>query len=118
MKAAVDPAAKASVKMEEAAPAVMGGDGQWPAVLGLGWWPVAAMAEMAGEKAASTMSRGGGSDGGGGCRHQSQRAGRLHDLRHAAGAESLRREYRIASIRVQAVRLWRTRKSGRCEKFG
>ena len=56
MKAAVDPAAKASVKMEEAAPAVMGGDGQWPAVLGLGWWPVAAMAEMAGEKAASTMS--------------------------------------------------------------
>jgi|TARA_B110000027_G_scaffold125051_1_gene142132 hypothetical protein len=56
VKAAVDPAAKASVKMEEAAPAVMGGDGQWPAVLGLGWWPVAAMAEMAGEKAASTMS--------------------------------------------------------------
>ena len=34
----------------------MGGGGQWPAVLGLGWWPVAAMAEMAGEKAASTMS--------------------------------------------------------------
>ena len=54
---AVDLAANASVKMEEAAPAVMGGDGQWPAVLGLGWWPVAAMAaEMAATPAASTRA--------------------------------------------------------------
>ena len=51
----MDPAAKASVKMEEAAPAAMGGDDQWPAALcaDLAWWPVA---EMADAKAASTMA--------------------------------------------------------------
>ena len=53
---AVDPAAKASMKMEEAAPAAMGGDGHWPAVLDLGWWPVAAVAAMAAATTASTMA--------------------------------------------------------------
>ena len=43
--------------MVETAPAVMGGDdGQRPAVLDLGWWPVAPVAEMAVAKAASTMA--------------------------------------------------------------
>ena len=56
MKAAVDPAAKASVKMIETAPAVMGGDGQWPAVMDIRWWSVATVAEMAAAKAASTMA--------------------------------------------------------------
>ena len=49
-------AARASVVMVEVAPAVMGGDGQWPAVMDLGWWPVAAVAEMTAAKAASTMA--------------------------------------------------------------
>ena len=52
----MDPAAKASVKMEEAAPAVMGGDGQWPAVLGLGWWQVASAVEMEAAESASGMA--------------------------------------------------------------
>ena len=44
--------------MVEVAPAVMGGDGQWPAVMMdlVGWWPVAAVAEMTAAKAASTMA--------------------------------------------------------------
>ena len=56
MKAAVDPAAKASVKMIETAPAVMGGDGHWLAVMDIRWWSVAAVAEMAAATAASTMA--------------------------------------------------------------
>ena len=57
MKTAVDPAAKASMKMQEAAPAGVEDDGQWPAVLNLGWWPVAAVAAMAAATAASTMAK-------------------------------------------------------------
>ena len=56
VKMAVDPAAKASMKMQEAAPAGVEDDGQWPAVLDLGQWLVAAVAEMAAATAASTMA--------------------------------------------------------------
>ena len=47
---------RASVKMEEVAPAGMKGGGQQLAVVCLGCWLVAAVAEMAAAKVASTMA--------------------------------------------------------------
>ena len=63
----MDPAAMASAYMVKVAPAVMGGDGQWPAVMDLGWWSVEAVAEMAAQRRRREDGGGGGSDDGGGC---------------------------------------------------
>jgi hypothetical protein len=54
--AAVDLAAKSTPRTMKLAPAVMGDGSQRPAVLGLGWWQVAAAAEMTGLEAASAMA--------------------------------------------------------------
>jgi hypothetical protein len=54
--AAVDLAAKKIPRTVELAPAVMRDYVQRPAVLGLGWWQVAAAAEMTGSEAASAMA--------------------------------------------------------------
>ena len=56
MTAAVDLAAKKIPRTVELAPAVMRDYVQRPAVLGLGWWQVAAAAEMTGSEAASAMA--------------------------------------------------------------
>ena len=54
--AAVDLAAKKIPRTVELAPAVMRDYVQRPAVLGLGWWQVAAAAEMTGSEAALAMA--------------------------------------------------------------
>ena len=63
----VHPAAKASVKMEEAAPAAMGGDGHWPAVLDLVWWQGGGGGGDGSGNGGVDDGGGGASDGGGGC---------------------------------------------------
>ncbi len=52
----MDLAARASVKMDEEAPAGMRGGGQQPAVVCLGWWQVAAREEMTMTEAAMAMA--------------------------------------------------------------
>ena len=52
----MDLAAKKIPRTVELAPAVMRDYVQRPAVLGLGWWQVAAAAEMTGSEAASAMA--------------------------------------------------------------
>ena len=54
--AAVEAAVEALVVMVETASVVMGGGGQSPAGLRLGWWPVAEAEEMTTSEAASAMA--------------------------------------------------------------
>ena len=53
--------------MEEAAPAAMGGDGHWPAVLDLVWWQGGGGGGDGSGNGGVDDGGGGGSDGGGGC---------------------------------------------------